>query len=183
MIDYTCNVRDERFANFALIEANKSTMVHNHGCVAVMGGRLIAKGFNSDRCYSSDGFLTNSCSCHAEIDVLRQLDKKLKKKRIINKKNRNLFYEKISLYVVRKKKGYDINNDNIINIDIYKDSAPCVKCSEIMKKLGVKYIIYSNINGTLTKCRVRDYITTHISHGTRVINNRMSRDFPHKKKS
>lgn len=166
---YNCNTRDERFAGIALSEADKSTMVHNHGCVAVMGGKIIARGFNSDRCYSNDGFLTNLCSCHAEIDVLRQLDRILKKKsyRFI----RSAFYDKISLYVVRKNK---CQNDR--EKCAYKDSAPCIKCAECMKKLKVKYIIYSNHVGFLTKCRVRDYTTTHISHGSRFINNGYVRD-------
>jgi len=32
------NNRDERFASYALMEANKSNMVHHqHGCIAVFG--------------------------------------------------------------------------------------------------------------------------------------------------
>jgi tRNA(Arg) A34 adenosine deaminase TadA len=75
------NNRDERFASYALMEANKSNMVHHqHGCIAVLGGQIIARGYNSDRTQSSDGFLKNTCSCHAEIDVMRKLEKRLSKK-------------------------------------------------------------------------------------------------------
>jgi tRNA(Arg) A34 adenosine deaminase TadA len=75
------NNRDERFARFALEEANKSNMTHHqHGCIAVLGGQIIARGYNSDRTQSSDGFLRNTCSCHAEIDVMRKLEKKVNKK-------------------------------------------------------------------------------------------------------
>jgi len=38
-----------------------------------------------------------------------------------------------------------------------------------MKSLNIKYIIWSNSEGTLTKCRVRDYTTTHVSQGNRFI--------------
>jgi hypothetical protein len=78
-----CNVnsRDERFARIALQEADKSNMKHHqHGCVAVIGGQIVARGYNSDRTYSCDGFLKNTCSCHAEIDVMRKLEKRLNKK-------------------------------------------------------------------------------------------------------
>ena len=75
------STRDERFATIALDEANKSNMVHHkHGCVAVIGGRIIEKGYNSERCQSNDGFLENACSCHAEVDVMRKLEKRLSKK-------------------------------------------------------------------------------------------------------
>lgn len=69
-----CSKKDERFADLALQEAEKSSMkYHQHGCVAVQNGVVLARGFNTDRCYSSDGFLTDTCSCHAEISVLRKL--------------------------------------------------------------------------------------------------------------
>ena len=71
-----CTVRDEKFANIALTQALKSNMkYHQHGCVAVVNNQIIAKGFNSLRCTSSDGFLNNTCSCHAEIDVMRKIHK------------------------------------------------------------------------------------------------------------
>ena len=77
----TVTTRDERFATIALNEANKSLMkYHKHGCVAVVGGHIIEKGYNSERCHSNDGFLNDTCSCHAEVDVMRKLDKRLSKK-------------------------------------------------------------------------------------------------------
>ena len=80
-INNQINNKDEKFASIALDESSKSNMMHHqHGCVAVMGGKIIARGYNSDRCYSNDEFLKNTCSCHAEIDVMRKLN------RIINKK-------------------------------------------------------------------------------------------------
>ena len=75
------STRDERFATIAMDEADKSSMVHHkHGCVAVVGGRIIEKGYNSERSQSNDGFLENTCSCHAEVDVMRKLEKRLSKK-------------------------------------------------------------------------------------------------------
>ena len=77
----TVTSKDHRYAEIALSEANKSQMkYHKHGCVAVASGRIIARGFNSDRCHSSDGFLHDTCSCHAEVDVIRKLDKQMNKK-------------------------------------------------------------------------------------------------------
>lgn len=43
-----------------------------------------------------------------------------------------------------------------------------------MKSLNIKYIIWSNSEGTLTKCRVRDYTTTHVSQGNRFLDRGMT---------
>ena len=173
--DTCCTFRDEKFANLALNEADKSIMKHHqHGCVAVVGGQVIARGYNSYRCYSNDGFLDDTYSCHAEIDVMRRLSKISNRNNLQVSlyqcvKNGSAFYEKVSLYVVRKTVGK--KRDEKIN---YKDSAPCSRCADVMKKLNIKYIIYSNITGTLTKCKVKNYHTTHISHGNQSLNNKNS---------
>jgi len=38
-----------------------------------------------------------------------------------------------------------------------------------MKSLNIKYVIWSNSEGSLSKCRVRDYYTTHKSQGFKFI--------------
>ena len=73
------------------------------------------------------------------------------------------FYGKVSLYVVRKDK----------HGEKFKDSAPCSQCCAVMKSLQIKYIIWSNSQGSLTKCRVRDYETSHVSQGNRFLNRGM----------
>ena len=73
MMAMQCTFNDEKFANVAMDEANKSDLLSQHGCVAVINGKVMARGHNSSRCYSADGFLRKTCSCHAEVDVLRKL--------------------------------------------------------------------------------------------------------------
>ena len=76
-----CSNADERYINFAIEEAYKSNVGFRHGCVAVASGKIIARGYNSDRTISRDGLIGKMCSCHAEIDVLRKcLKRKLPKK-------------------------------------------------------------------------------------------------------
>ena len=62
-------MRDQRFASIALDEASKSTLLMQHGCIAVLNGKIIAKGFNNIRSHSKDGLLNfrKCCSAHAEI--------------------------------------------------------------------------------------------------------------------
>ena len=64
---------DETFINIASNEAEKSSLLMKHGCVVVKNGKIVGRGYNSPRSTSSDNFISNSCSCHAEIATLRNL--------------------------------------------------------------------------------------------------------------
>lgn len=61
------------FIQLAAIESTKSNLVSKHGCVAVVNGKIMGRGHNSSRTQSSDGFINNVCSCHAEIASLRNM--------------------------------------------------------------------------------------------------------------
>ena len=67
----------------------------------------------------------------------------------------------INLYVVRR------NSE-----DKMKSSAPCKACAETLKKCNIKYIIYSNDESepeALTKIKVKDFESNHVSLGNRFI--------------
>ena len=64
---------DMRYLALASSEAIKSNQQHQHGCVAVSSGKICGKGYNSGRTQSCDGFINNTCSCHAEIAALRNM--------------------------------------------------------------------------------------------------------------
>jgi len=118
-INNQINNKDEKFASIALNESSKSNMLHHqHGCVAVMGGKIIARGYNSDRCYSKDEFLKNTCSCHAEIDVMRKLN------RIINKK----------LGSSSSSSSFSLNNKR--SCFLWKNNIVCRKKSEKWQQRG-----------------------------------------------
>ena len=160
----TCTLRDEKYASIALTEAKKSNMkYHQHGCVAVTNGAVIARGWNSYGSHPNDKYLSDVCSCHAEVDVMRKIERILLKRQLrTSNRNKNIrasFLGRISIYVVRR----DHYGDR------YKDSAPCARCTTFMKSLNIKNIIYSNEYGTLTKCRVRDYETNYNSHGAKYL--------------
>jgi len=156
-----CTNRDEKYACMALHAANNSNMkYHQHGCIAVADGTILASGCNSYGSSSKDKYLQNTCTCHAEADVMRKIERLLVKKQIHNTNIRARFLSRISIYVVRKNKQGNK----------YKDSTPCVNCGNFMKSLNIKNVIYSNASGTLTKCRVRDYTTTYTTHGTIFLN-------------
>ena len=146
-------VAESKYINLSHAESLKSPVCMKHGCVAVINGRVVASGYNHYRTYSSDGYIKNSCTCHAEMDTLRELNKRsLSGKRKVNNK-------KIILYIVRT----DHNGE-------FKESGPCVDCFEIIKKLNIKKIIFSCDNHSVIISKPRDYMPEHVSLGRRYIN-------------
>jgi len=69
-----------------------------------------------------------------------------------------VFSERLSIYVVRQNKSGDL-----------KDSSPCLDCYHKMLQYGVKYIIYSNDDGSITKTRLSEFKPKVISIGRQFI--------------
>jgi len=67
--------REERFLSLAGLYAQESIMLHRHGSVLVRNGKPISFGINHPRTYSKDGIIRNCCSCHAEVDAIRNAHK------------------------------------------------------------------------------------------------------------
>lgn len=145
-----CSNTDYRYISLACEEAIKSPAIYKHGCIAVVSGKIVARGYNNYRTYSKDGLIKKACSCHAEIDVLRKC---LKQK----------IYKKIKLYVTR------ISMDSRILL-----SKPCYECYKTMKLFEIKHIIYSDILGNIIKARMDEFIPTHHSSGyNAIVNNKV----------
>lgn len=64
---------EQSFINHALYEALKSPVLMRHGAVAVANGKIMGRGHNHYRTYSKDHFISNTCTCHAEIASLRNM--------------------------------------------------------------------------------------------------------------
>lgn len=71
----TISKNDLKFLNAAKMESKRSPVAMQHGCVAVVNGKIMARGHNHYRTYSKDGFIGNSCTCHAEMAALRNMNK------------------------------------------------------------------------------------------------------------
>ena len=140
-----CTTADERFASIAAEESNKSTMSQRHGCLAVINGKIFARGYNSY--YKSSLNEQECCSCHAEQDVLRQCIRHIKKPDRV----------RINIYIVRCRDG------------VYRKSEPCYSCYTEMKRFNIKNIIYSTNNGTLIKCAFSKFKTTFITSGMKAL--------------
>jgi len=140
-----CSNRDIRYMDLASNEASKSLVSYKHGCVAVVSGKIVAKGCNNYRTYSRDGMIHNTCSCHAEISVLRKCVKQNVKK-------------KITLYIAR------VSSANTLS-----SSQPCVDCYNTMKKFDIKRLIYSNNQGEIIKRDMNTFTSNFISSGKKAI--------------
>ena len=81
---------DLEFLSLARNEAELSPCLQRHGCVAVLNGTVVGKGYNHYRSTSSDGFIKNTCSCHAEISAIRNVYKRF------NIKNNYLYQIKVA---------------------------------------------------------------------------------------
>jgi deoxycytidylate deaminase len=136
---------DEKFVAVAVEEAEKSQLMAKLGCIAVINGKIVARGFNHYRTFSKDGIIERTCSCHAEMDVLRKC---LKQKKI----------RKLAIYVARISR-----NGNLMC------SAPCKRCMEKMQMFHIKTITYINIEGDIVKQNFEDYHTEHQSSGYNAI--------------
>ena len=71
---YMASARDTRFVAMAAEEATRSPCGTRVGCICVLNGRPIAKGFNNYRTYSKDGIIGDSFTCHAECDVIHKVN-------------------------------------------------------------------------------------------------------------
>ena len=62
--------KSDKFCAAATSHASFSPMLQKHGCVAVVNGKIVGKGFNNYRNYSKDGLMRTCCSCHAEVAAI-----------------------------------------------------------------------------------------------------------------
>jgi deoxycytidylate deaminase len=52
---------------------------------------------------------------------------------------------------------------------MFKDSAPCSDCTQVIKGLNIKKIIYSKDDGSFDIVKTQNYTTKHISLGRRLL--------------
>lgn len=74
-LNYKIPKRHRRCIDVAIGQAGRSNILHKHGCVIASNGRILAKGYNTNRTSSKDGLISRCCSCHAEIAAIRNLAK------------------------------------------------------------------------------------------------------------
>tara|TARA_Y100000816_G_scaffold144668_1_gene102608 strand:+ start:63 stop:404 length:342 start_codon:yes stop_codon:yes gene_type:complete len=93
----TLTLTEERYIIHAALESTKSDLVSRHGSVIVGNGKILGRGHNSSRTQSRDGFIDNTCSCHAEIAAIRNVFQNYNDKKVTKSACKN------NLWVLRAK--------------------------------------------------------------------------------
>ena len=146
------SLKNQRIFSLCLDEAGKSDLLYQHGCIATCGGKILARGYNTNRSrYNKDKFDIKTCTCHAEMSVLIKLHYHLSKKCKEHKINK--IFKKTTLYISRVK-----HEDKSYN------SAPCLECLSMIKYYNVKRIIFY-LENQYYIMNPHDYITAHHSYG------------------
>lgn len=139
-------------------QASRSPLMYRIGCIATYGGKIICKDCNSDT-YSTDKFLKNTCTCHAEVNVLRRTFQKYQRQYKEDKIKK--IFRKTTLYISRLSNGEAIQN-----------SAPCVDCLTLIRQFNIKRIVFYN-GQEICFYNPYKFETTHISYGKLYINEMM----------
>jgi len=118
--------RDRSYLSVARYLATKSEARNTHGAIVVKGGRVMGTGFNKNRNHPaivSPEHIKTDCSYHAEEVAIREAGEDNIRGAVI--------------YVARVKNGHD------------RESRPCPKCSALIKKVGIKRVVFTTEAGEI----------------------------------
>mgnify|MGYP003648361186 FL=1 len=154
---------DLKFLEHARNESFRSPVSMKHGCVAVVNGRIMATGHNHYRTSSRDGFICNSCTCHAEMAALRNMNKRTGRRgknyqHSMKEAGLISLFKKTTLYIARTGSNGE-----------FRDSGPCINCLNMIKSLNLKKIVYSCNDNTVVVCKPSEYIPVHYTFGSKHI--------------
>jgi deoxycytidylate deaminase len=122
---------DRSYLSVARYFATKSNARNTHGAVVVKGGRVLGTGWNKTRNNPktvSPEHIKSDCSYHAEEIAIRDSGDNMKG---------------AIIYVARiNKNGFD------------RDSKPCSKCASLIKKAGIKRVVFTMETGEINYASV-----------------------------
>lgn len=113
--------RDRSYLSVARYMAKKSVSRNTHGAVVVKGGRVLGTGFNKDRNHPaivSPEHIKEYCSFHAEEVAIREAGED-------NLRNAVIYVARVN------RQGKD------------RDSKPCSRCSDLIKRVGIKRVVFT----------------------------------------
>jgi deoxycytidylate deaminase len=150
--------------------ALRSPIKIRHGCVAVLNGKVVAQGFNHERCFSRDGLITRTSCCHAEIDAVRKTCYALTRCKWLTEATRNnrigKILSRVTLYVARAS-NTAAEPDYDESARDSKSSGPCDKCMATLRALGIKQVAFISKSSEFIKCRPSEYTDYHVTAGER----------------
>lgn len=176
--------KDERYMELAIREAYKSEMYTRHGCVIVVNGKVIGRGFNNYRNQFKDPLITSGCSCHAEMDALRNA---FRNKKCFDTAYNTAINHKRHRSRCRRQGRHHQALTKTFKINIYvacimpdgqlHNSSPCTDCFNSFNELEhtIKYIVYTKKTSRkkpygIEKIHFRDYQPSFVTSGRSYIN-------------
>ena len=146
--------------NICMSEAIKSPCNNKHSAIITKGRtKIICKGYNTNK---RSSYLNEFVCCqHAEMAVATKLYNQIirKKQNKFTRNNNKINLSKYVVWVCRIP-----NDENLKKIGTFKNSEPCIRCCNGLKKLGFRKLRYSNDNGNFINIDLRYFKPTHISH-------------------
>ena len=134
------------YYNIAIDIALESEQHYKLGCVIIKNGQIICRNCNDKRSRING---KNFVCIHAEVNCIHNLLKYEKNQRKL---------KKYIIFVVR------LGKDELGNT-ILRNAKPCKYCTESIKKIGLKKILFSNDNGNIEKIKLSDFDSEYISKG------------------
>lgn len=139
-----------RLVGFAAEESRNSIQQFKHGAVLCKGGKKICCSHNMD---TRTSYRRNiCCSIHAEMGAVTKFLNSYIKIHSHSRKDPDKIKRKLgkfSICVVRS-----IVSENDIHC---VSSAPCIDCLNKLKSVGLKNIIYSNQDGSITNVKLSSF--------------------------
>jgi len=155
--------QDESYIFLAQVEAEKSQCRTQHGAIAVCSGKIIGRGYNDyrNRTKTSDGHLEIGCTCHAEMNAIRDIFKTFNYHSSYNRDCRRIdkILSNTKLYVAR------------VSGNTYKycESTPCSDCLAVIKRLNIKRIIHTINDNVKIVNNIEQYNNNHKSSARRFL--------------
>lgn len=149
--------RNYKMINYAANQARLSTMLFKHGAVISRGSKIITAGHNTIRTHFMN---KNETSMHAEMNtILKYCNNILHINVDLRKKHFNIRkLNKCILWVVRISK----NNH-------FTESKPCKSCLDVLIKLGIKKIGYTDRHSNIILVNTNALVSNHLTNAQRYI--------------
>ena len=159
---------DINFCFMALEEAIKSKLHSKHGVIITKGKKIVASGYNNNRCLVNGKMVI---CLHAEIDaILRWRSRCFKEFSNSNRKDKKII-DKISrkennftMYVVRENKNIHDKEKP------FSYSKPCADCCQKLLECNFKKIVYTTGDKSIAECMRKHQITnSNFTHATKTL--------------
>ena len=155
------SITQQKIISRLLAAASKSPQHTRVAAAICRGSKVLEININNHRSKYGDHI---KCSGHAEVACIHKLfpyyfKNKLNGSLIFRNKKFKRKMRKLTIYIARHRHSTPTCPAH---------SQPCSNCSSVIKKIGIKKIVYVDDYGQINKCNAIDYKTNYITPGYRL---------------